>query len=274
MTRILVPTDFSKEAQNATQYAVDWVKQNGGEIILLHCLDLPIMYEPAPFGDAVNHEQIVFLRKLSEKKFKETIESIEANVKITSTVSFSSFIDAIDDGCDKYGIDLIIMGTKGKKQYTGSFLSTNTAKVVRRSNKPVLVVPEGKAYQGHQNCLILSDFKNNESKEMSDVINFLKPHNVIFNLLHVITPNQFERSAVSLTKMQEFADHHEINVMNSIPYADFSVYEGLKNFQQNYPCDLTILGTTGKNSLERMIWGSESNEVVSYCDFPLLTFKL
>jgi nucleotide-binding universal stress UspA family protein len=41
MKRIIVPTDFSVQAENALRVAADIVRENNGELFLLHQLDLP-----------------------------------------------------------------------------------------------------------------------------------------------------------------------------------------------------------------------------------------
>ena len=42
MKKILVPTDFSKEAENALKVAAQLARKHGSEIYLLHMLELPL----------------------------------------------------------------------------------------------------------------------------------------------------------------------------------------------------------------------------------------
>ena len=42
MKKLLVPTDFSKEAEKALKVAAQIAKKHNCEILLLHMLDLPI----------------------------------------------------------------------------------------------------------------------------------------------------------------------------------------------------------------------------------------
>ena len=42
MKKILVPTDFSKEAENALQVAAQLARKHDAEIYLLHLLELPL----------------------------------------------------------------------------------------------------------------------------------------------------------------------------------------------------------------------------------------
>ena len=43
MKKILIPTDFSKNAEHALKVAAQIAKKNNGEIILLHMLELLII---------------------------------------------------------------------------------------------------------------------------------------------------------------------------------------------------------------------------------------
>ncbi|MEP3969904.1 MAG: universal stress protein, partial [Nonlabens sp.] len=42
MKKIIVPTDFSIQAENALRVAADIARENDGELFLLHQLDLPL----------------------------------------------------------------------------------------------------------------------------------------------------------------------------------------------------------------------------------------
>jgi nucleotide-binding universal stress UspA family protein len=68
MKKILVPTDFSEQAENALKVAAQMAKQFNGEIYLLHMLELPLQlvqptsgsaigrWQPQPSGGLVFHE--------------------------------------------------------------------------------------------------------------------------------------------------------------------------------------------------------------------------
>ena len=45
MKKILVPFDFSETATNALRFAIDIANQSDGEILLLHIVELPVMYD-------------------------------------------------------------------------------------------------------------------------------------------------------------------------------------------------------------------------------------
>ena len=69
MNKILVPTDFSEQADNALRVAAQLAKKYNAEIYLLHLLELPLNQV-----DALNSHsdlpEAVFFMKLANKRFK------------------------------------------------------------------------------------------------------------------------------------------------------------------------------------------------------------
>jgi nucleotide-binding universal stress UspA family protein len=50
MKTILVPTDFSKNAENALHFAIALAKQQKATLILLHAYQMPVAVSPVPFN--------------------------------------------------------------------------------------------------------------------------------------------------------------------------------------------------------------------------------
>ena len=69
MKKILVPTDFSEQAENALKVAAQLAKKYGSEIYLLHMLELPmqdfdVMNTPNVLPEAM------FFMKLAQQRFE------------------------------------------------------------------------------------------------------------------------------------------------------------------------------------------------------------
>ena len=69
MKKILVPTDFSEQAENALKVAVHLAKKYDSEIYLLHMLELPIQEIDALSTPSALPEAMFFM-KLAEQKFE------------------------------------------------------------------------------------------------------------------------------------------------------------------------------------------------------------
>ena len=75
MKRILVPVDFSKEAESAARVAASIARKTGSEIYLLHMLELPVnTIDPAELTSIRTEPQIIYFMKLAHEKFDSFIK--------------------------------------------------------------------------------------------------------------------------------------------------------------------------------------------------------
>ena len=70
MKRILVPTDFSAQAENALRVAAQLAKKYRCEIYLLHILEMP-MQKVDPLTSYNNLPEAIYFMKLAHKQFEE-----------------------------------------------------------------------------------------------------------------------------------------------------------------------------------------------------------
>jgi nucleotide-binding universal stress UspA family protein len=65
MKKIIVSFDFSETATNAFRFAIDVASQSNGEIMLLHIVELPVMYDTLLMSSLSFEE--VYLKDMKEK---------------------------------------------------------------------------------------------------------------------------------------------------------------------------------------------------------------
>ena len=71
MKRILVPTDFSPQAENALKVAAQLALKHGSEIYLLHSLEMPLSIGGS--GGNNNLPESLYFIKLAEKNFSKLL---------------------------------------------------------------------------------------------------------------------------------------------------------------------------------------------------------
>src|SRR5688500_9464268 len=101
MRRILVPTDFSEQAQYAFEVAINIARRTGAAIKLLHVVEMPSSANFSATGDVVYHDsmdQLYILRLLEATKanMAKLINRIEhAGVEVVQEVDVDSIVNKI-----------------------------------------------------------------------------------------------------------------------------------------------------------------------------------
>ena len=141
--KILLPTDFSDNAWNATVYALKFFADEECTFYFLNSL----IIIGAPFEDFSDK----ILKTMDENAMKELLalkdlaETSDANANHDFDIILSKddLSRAIKKAVKQYDIHLVIMGTKGATGSKKFFFGSNTVRVIKNiTNCPVLIVPE------------------------------------------------------------------------------------------------------------------------------------
>lgn len=141
MKRILIPTDFSPNADKATDYAVQIARLSGASMILIHaCDDLDPLYLNGSMTRMEYNQRVMdeALEKLEirRKSIQET-EKLDISVQLYS----GSVLDTILVAAEEHEVGLIIMGTLGISGIHDKLFGSKTAELIRHSRIPVLTIP-------------------------------------------------------------------------------------------------------------------------------------
>ena len=172
MKKILVPTDFSIQADYSLHVAAQLAKKHNCEIYLLHMLELPIN-EVDALNSRSELPEALFYLKLAKKRFENlTDKPFLKKVKINEIVKFHQAFDGIMDTCKNLQIDLIVMGSHGVSGFREMFIGSNTEKVVRMSDIPVLVIKNYHKTFRVKNFVYASDFSDENKVSFKKAITF------------------------------------------------------------------------------------------------------
>ncbi len=145
--KILLPTDGSEYANKAAEHAIIIASQNKAEIIVLNVMEttqltsLPVDDFTRKVKDILKQNKTNPLERIS-KVFDEHLKDKEFKnqIKLTLKQKGGSPADIILQTIQDENIDMVIMGTSGKKGFERFLLGSVTEKVVRNSKCPVLTV--------------------------------------------------------------------------------------------------------------------------------------
>lgn len=141
--RILVPHDFSAGANHAAALARDEAVAHGGELLLLHVIDLPPAFGPNTTVTLTPGDPPVGIRDYAlisaTEHLRDLASRLEADgVVVTTFVRVGHAVQEILRLTGEHEVDTIVMGTHGRSGLGHLFVGSVAERVVRASPVPVL----------------------------------------------------------------------------------------------------------------------------------------
>ncbi|MCQ9635132.1 universal stress protein [Chryseobacterium sp. WG23] len=171
MKTIIVCTDFSKEAENATHYAASMAKENKYKIVLFHLQTVSIHALNAQVSADFFHEQTLKnQKKISEKAAQlGSLYDLETQYYLAS----GNFIEELENCIQLNNGDFVVMGM-AEKTLEQRLLGNIVTKTIHRLKKPVLIIPAHIEYTGIRKILFAYDtHKSMTWSAMDDIYNFI-----------------------------------------------------------------------------------------------------
>ncbi|WP_339627759.1 universal stress protein [uncultured Maribacter sp.] len=163
MEHILIPTDFSSNANHAISYALRLFKCERTNFYFVRAYADEVY---SPFHNVDNdsfEDEKQAIEKSSENKLSKLVKEIKERTQnpkhhYETITSFKSLVDAVKNIVNIKNIDLTIMGTKGKTASSKITFGSNTIQVFKYVKCPVLAIPDGYAYSQPKKILFPSDY--------------------------------------------------------------------------------------------------------------------
>lgn len=277
MKKILVPYDFSTQALHAFCTAMDFALQIKAEVHLVNVIELPLMHDTV-LMPVLSVEEDFFnsVRETAQNEFTKITEKYKVEgIKVKTEVVFGSMPIMIIDYAEDNQVDLIIMGTKGASGMKEALVGSNTEKVVRHANIPVLAVRNFVKADNIKHIVFPNTL---ETENQEDLVMKVKALQYFFNaklhLLWVNTPTNFTRDTITQARLQSFAKRFmfkdfTINIFND-PFEE----SGIINFAHSIDANMIAMGTHGRKGIAHILGGSLAEDVVNHVDCPIWTYAI
>ena len=276
MKKILVPTDFSKEAENALKVAAQLAKKYNAEIYLLHMIELPAdMTNPVGETRSSDLPEAIYFMKLARKKFSQVLnQPYLKGVKVYDTVEFNQAFEGIMETGRKHDCDFIVMGSQGATGFKEMFIGSNTEKVVRTSEIPVLVIKKDRPDFDVHNFVFATNLDDTNKKTLKKVVEFARLTESKIHLVYINTANEFVTTEETDNHLETYLDGLDFDNYEFHVYNDDSVEKGILNFAKKVKADLVGIATHGRKGLSHFFNGSISEDLANHSDTPVITFRL
>lgn len=277
MQKIIVPIDFSEHSEFALKAAAKLARKYNAEILVLHMLEMSdIMLSSS---DGLQGQKAVFFLKLAEQQFDEFLDKdYLSDLKITPIVKHFKVFSEVNEVALSHDADLIVMGSHGASGLEELFVGSNTEKVVRNANIPVLVVKKNLQDINFDVVTFACDFTEENIKPYLNAREIFDNLGTKMYLVYVNLPNDKFLNSVEMEKrVVNFFAKAEGNLdkMEDVHYiSDYTVEEGVLNFSNKIGADIIAMPTHGKKGLAHFFQGSIGEDVVNHATLPVMTFKI
>jgi nucleotide-binding universal stress UspA family protein len=277
MKRIIVPIDFSEHSEYALEAAANLAQKYGSELIVLHMLELSNAILTSN-GASINEEAVFYL-KLAEQKFDAFLDKpYLEGIKITPIVKHFKVFSEVNDVANEHNANLIVMGSHGASGVKEVLVGSNTEKVVRHSDIPVLVIKHNPILLDFENGVFASDFSDEAITPYLNAKVTFQKLGAKMHLVYVNSPDGNFRSSVEIDKKVSLflkkADGDLDNLENVHIVSDYSIEKGILNFANMIGADLIAVATHGRKGLAHFFEGSISEDIANHSTLPVMTFRI
>jgi len=274
MKTILVPTDFSEHALFALKVAASIAKRTKSKIQLIHAGNVPATpdsFQSFHYYDRFHQE----LKARAEEQITELAQlDFLKGIEIEKHLVSDHLIWEIKNGKWFKSADLIVIGSHGASGFSKSFIGSNTEKIVRLADSPVLTIKNEIDDFNCKTMVFASDFLEESYRSFEKIKYFADLYKVHINLLKVITPKSFELTPVSQKLIKDFVDKFDLKKYSVNIYNCPSIESGIIGFSDEVDTNLIAIETHGRTGFAHLVNGSLAEDIVKQETKPVLSIKI
>lgn len=271
---ILILTDFSDAAVNATNYAAALAIQ-------LHATRLIICYSEHIPSTMEIHLQNVILADVIHQRHQNQLDAVKKELRswIQEPIAIDVYIDQrpldiiVNDFNNDKSVGLIVMGLAGKSALEQKLIGSNTILVTKTTTIPILIIPERATYKFIKKVVFACNLRK---------VSKVTP---VFAIKHMV---QKLGASLSILNVNQYEEHFH---PNTIPERDYirqlwgaeqpeynfiendDIVMGIMDFADENQVQLVIAVPRKYGFFAKLFHESLTKKLTYYIHLPLLLFK-
>lgn len=276
MKNILLLTDFSKNALNAVNYAIELFGDNCN-YNMLH-VKSSTSYTTDNILTAGNESIYETFIKTAKEKLEQLAIELKVKfkskkLKIETIVDFDVLTDAINQVVKSREIDLVVMGTNGITGAKEVIFGSNTINVIRKVDCDTLVIPENFKFREIKEIVLpLDSLDSIIGRTFTRLLQFVKKYESKIHLLRINQTGSIPDAQLrDKERIKNFTKEisYSYNIVNNVP-----MHYAVSSFIQTHKIDLMILIEQKELMFERFFMGSTTTKIGNNLTVPLLVFHI
>jgi nucleotide-binding universal stress UspA family protein len=277
MKTILVPTDFSRAAQHAAEFAVPLAQLTEARIVFLNVIQ-PV---PDAYNIPMSSSQLMAAQEenaeIAMEKFKENLwvtfsNNIEHFPEIETKVIYGGVSSTIIEMADNYKAEFIVMGSVGTNSTLDKLMGSNTVRVAKNAHCPVWVIPKKTKLLAIKSLVYATDLQGEEVEVLNKIVNIAEVLGASVKALYI--HEEFEPEVYSSKEIIEQIKeglHEKPVIFKDLQRED--VIKGLDNYIKNQNPDVVVLAHEERSFMEKLFHHSVIKHFTLTAKTPLLILQ-
>lgn len=295
--QVLFPTDFSETADRALPWAVYLADGFEADLHLLHAV---VLHADDPADPSHVFPSVEELYDRLGSRAEEHMRS-RAREHAPERLSVHrvqrrgiSPAPVVLDYAQEHDVDLVVMGTHGRRGLRHMLLGSVAEEVIRRAHCSVMTVPpgaRGPTADGLDTILVPTDFSEHADRALEQAVDLARVTGAQLLLYHVVEemlfpdtysavapPEAAEKGEAPLQRAREALERRISELGEPGLEASVEVEWGhagtrIGDFAEDRDVDLIVIATHGLTGLRRVLLGSVTEMVVRSAPCPVFTVR-
>jgi nucleotide-binding universal stress UspA family protein len=285
-THILVPVDFSDASHHALHWAGLLALKFGAKLTVAHIVTPSAAFNYAFSGDIFEFDKKAFA-EANERLPREIPAVCRDRLNTQAIVRAGDVRDELLSIISAEGVDLIVMGTHGRRALERFALGSTTERMLRKVPVPILTVSaraSGKQMESpfdvpFHRVLYATDLSETSIAALHYCADLARVLGASVTMLHVLDlhgavtfDNEADIHALLMGRMHKTVgkEHCEgllitPEVVKGVPYRE------ILKFAEKTSADLIVINLQSKGLLERALLGSTAERVIRSSTTPVLS---
>lgn len=267
MKQIIVPIDFSQEAENGLKLATIFANRYGSTVQMVHVLRFPTDQSPSQFA---------LKRKAADEQLEALKTKYEPGLKngasLTYIVKRGKIFQEVVDQAEAFECSAIICSTHGASGFEEYFLGSNAFRIVTAASCPAITIRHGAMHGDIKKIVLPIDISAGSRQKVPYTAEIAKTFGAEIHVISVASLNSADidnKLQGQVKQTCEYLDNRQI------PYQTAHLRGGnitnlTIDYTQNTEADLiSIMSEQGMNFAD-FVLGSHAQQMLSKSPVPVL----
>lgn len=272
--KILIPTDFSVQAEYAYLMVKKLEEKTPIDIHFLHVLAVPDTVTMDAYGNIqtcgeIDVKYVVKQKEIAERKLSNLKSLYGENIQ--THLVLGKITDAILQFTETNHFDLVVMGTKGAWGLKEKLSGSETQMIARKLRTPLLSLMCDRTDLQIHNILLVHNYNHPAKEDLGLMHKLIAAFNTKFHLLQITSGKVEAEKEMVIANMKKFAELNNLENYECHLINDKDVENGVTHFNQMNNMDIICIGTHGRGGL---FHHSATEKLINHLFKPIISFHL